>query len=99
MTDLLNIKVRLDNGEEGFVLAKTVDDFNKPRYRCNVCDVPISSGKGLFEHVAGKNHTRKMKAAFHPHESFPKSTKIGSGLYFLIDLPVFYIISGFLILV
>lgn len=65
-------KVKLDNGEEGYVFTKSTDENPRGRFRCHVCNVPICSTKSLEEHASGKNHIRKMKTPFHSHETFSK---------------------------
>lgn len=72
VSELLKTKVKLDNGEDGYVFTLFTDENPRGKFRCHVCNVPIGSSKSLEEHVSGKNHTRRMQANFHSHENFSK---------------------------
>lgn len=56
--------MKLDDGTNGYVFSKKFDDFNKPFWRCNICDVTV--GGSLEKHSIGRKHQTCLGLPSHP---------------------------------
>jgi len=68
---LLEIKVELDNGNQGYVFSVTGTGYNA-QWKCHVCDMVFMGIKNLLFHERSMNHSSLMQASKHHATQFSR---------------------------